>query len=143
MSKRWAISAIVIAVAVAGAIVVLDSYRVPRMRGPTPMRTGPIMSVEIEPYPEGPPAPPFVLHAGPNQLPIRRILRFVPRPLPAPLDQGLDCRFGGNLTIAFEGGARVVYGPCHRPASIDNLWARMVSIISDGACEPECGPGRP
>lgn len=137
------ISAVVVAIVLAATIIVVDSYRVPTPRGPTPMATGPIVRVEIEANPEGPPAPPFVLNPRHGGLPMRKILPFVPRPLPDPVDQGLNCEFGGILTIAFEGGARVVYGPCHRPPSIDRLWARMVSIITDGACEPNCGPGRP
>jgi hypothetical protein len=144
MSKRVGLSLLVGLAVVVGTIVLVSANREPHhLRGPHPMRSGPIVVVKTEPYPEGPPAPPFLLSAGPNQLPIRKILRFIPRPLPEPLDQGFNCGFGGNLTIAFEGCARVVYGPCHRPASINRLWARMVFVITDGGCAPGCGPGRP
>jgi hypothetical protein len=145
MSKRVVLSVFAILAIVIAAITVLWAHGDESgiLRGPHPTRSGPIVYVKIEPFPEGPVPPPFLLGTGPNQLPIRRIPRFIPRPLPEPLDQGSDCTFGGNLTIAFEGGARVVYGPCRRPASIDQLWTEMFRIISDGACEPTCGPGRP
>lgn len=145
MSRRAVFSVFAIIPMVIAAIAVLSAYGDESgiLRGPHPTRSGPIVSVKIEPFPEGPVPPPFLLGAGPNQLPIRWILGFIPRPLPEPLDQGADCEFGGNLTIAFEGGARVVYGPCRRPDSIDRLWTEMVRIISEGACEPTCGPGRP
>ena len=146
MSKRVALPVFIGLAAVGVALLVIWANRDPRcthLCGPHPMRTGPIVYVRIEPVPEGPNAPPFVLDPGPDQLSIRMIRRFIPRPLPEPLDQGFDCGFGGNLTVAFEGGARLVYGPCRRPESIDRLWAEMVRVITEGACEPVCGPGRP
>lgn len=142
MGVRIAVAGAVL-VALVGATIFFTSADDSVLRGPTPTRDGPIVRIEIEAYPEGPPAPPFKIDPGRNALPIRKILRYVPRPLPEPLDQGFNCGFGGVLTITFNGGARVAYGPCHRPSSIDRLWARMVYVITDGGCEPGCGPGRP
>jgi hypothetical protein len=146
MSRRVALPVIVGLAVVGVAILIAWANRDPRcthLCGTHPTRGGPIVYVKIEPVPEGPIAPSFVLDPGPDQLSIRMIRRFIPRPLPEPLDQGLNCEFGGNLTIEFEAGARLVYGPCHRPESIDRLWTEMVRVITDGACEPVCGPGRP
>ncbi len=99
-----------------------------------------VVRLEIDPYPEGPPSIPFVRgdsHA--DTLPISRVERWIPSPLPAPLDQG-SCEFGGNLLVELTDGTVVTYGPCHRPPSIDRLWTRMVDVMSDGRCRPRCGP---
>jgi hypothetical protein len=98
-----------------------------------------IQGVRIQPVPEGPPAPPFVLEPGPDERPLEEIDRFIPRPLPAPLSQ--SCTFGGDLIVTLESGREISYGPCRRPVEIDRLWWHILDVISDGACRPNCWPG--
>jgi hypothetical protein len=105
---------------------------------------GAIIRLELIPVPEGPPGPVFA-RAAPltdeNLRPLREVRKYIPRPLPASLDQGSDCEFGGNLVVTFEDGHELTYGPCRRPPSIDHLWAGMLYVVSDGECVPTCGPG--
>jgi len=107
---------------------------------PTPAKQ--IVRIQMEPVPEGPVAPGFVLHpkADPMTKPLSEIQQYIPSPLPEPLDQGPDCRFGGNLVVTFSDGSQVVYGPCQLPDSINHLWAEMMYVI-DPKCAPHCGPG--
>ncbi len=101
---------------------------------------GGVVRVQIMAIPEGPPAPAFERPPrGDYSRPLRRIERFVPSPLPAPLDQG-GCTIGGDLVVTFADGKQVTYGPCHRPASIDRLWAEIIYVL-DPRCVPRCGPG--
>lgn len=93
---------------------------------------GGVVAVDLVPIPEGPMMP----GGGP---PLALVKPFIPDPLPAPLNQWF-CRVGGDLTIGLGNGTRVVYGPCHRPASIDRLWAEIVFIETSGRCAPICGP---
>lgn len=100
---------------------------------------GGIVRVALIPIPEGPGAPTFERTPGnPRSKPLSLIERFVPDPLPAPLAQG--CHAGGDLVVTFADGAQLTYGPCHRPASIDHLWAEMAFVLSNGKCSPRCGP---
>lgn len=82
---------------VASLVIVLSAGDVPQDRGPMPDRIGPILEIEIEAYPEGPPAPAFALNPGPNQIAIRKILPFVPRPLPDHSNKNRIVRSGGPL----------------------------------------------
>jgi hypothetical protein len=94
-----------------------------------------IESITLEPIPEGPSAPVFVLHPQSEpfvrvELDLAEILSFVPDPLPPTLDQG-DCEFGGDVVITAEAGTTIAYGPCRRPRSIEKLRARMIGIINE------------
>ena len=104
-----------------------------------------ITRIDLVPIPEGPMAPPFERAPPPCSdracpKPLASIQRFIPDPLPAPLNQW-SCGMGGDLVVTFADGKRVTYGPCHRPASIDRLWAEMIYIMENGKCAPRCGPG--
>jgi hypothetical protein len=48
---------------------------------------------------------------------------------------------GGNLIVTLLDGDTITYGPCRRPESINDLWAHMLDLFSDGECRPRCGPG--
>jgi hypothetical protein len=38
-------------------------------------------------------------------------------------------------------GTQIVYGPCRRPCSIDELWAHILDVYTNGECRPRCGRG--
>ena len=103
-----------------------------------------IVSVTVEPIPHGPIAGVFV-RAPHSERYVREefdlweLLPFVPDPLPATLDQGA-CEFGGDLVIETMQGVTIAYGPCVRPAAVNELWARFVEIVSRGECLPTRGP---
>jgi hypothetical protein len=102
---------------------------------------GGVVRVEFRAVPEGPTSPPFErVPTAQNSVPIALIQRFIPDPLPAPLNQW-PCHVGGDLVVTLGKGTQIIYGPCHRPASIDRLWAEMIYVMSNGRCAPNCGPG--
>jgi hypothetical protein len=101
-----------------------------------------IVSLDIEPYPEGSPFPAFQrIPSEPGARPLTLVEDFIPIPLPAPTRYQGSCRSGGHLVIKLANGRTISYGPCTRPSSIDHLWAHMVDIRSNGTCRPRCGPG--
>jgi hypothetical protein len=102
---------------------------------------GGIVEVRMAPIPEGAAPNPFERSPSDRAWSLQRIVPFIPDPLPAPLFQGPACGMGGDLVVTFADGYEVTYGPCHRPASIDHLWAEIDSVMSHGACDPRCGPG--
>lgn len=118
---------------------------------PSPLPSGPqtlpahasITELRIEPVPEGP-SMAFKRDAQADRmisvLPLDRVEEYIPGPLPSPLDQPGDCELGGNLVVSFSDGSDLTYGPCERPASVDQLWAGMVFAYSKGQCLPRCGP---
>jgi len=102
---------------------------------------GGVTQVVIRPISEGPPGIGF--QRAPTTDGVRSLAaieRYIPDPLPAPLNQWF-CGTGGDLTITLGNGMQVTYGPCYRPTSINHLWANMVYIDSSGTCAPRCGPG--
>jgi hypothetical protein len=100
-----------------------------------------VVRVELIPIPEGPVGPGFErTPPTENSKPLSLIQRFIPDPLPAPLAQAF-CGGGGDLVVTFADGQQLTYGPCHRPAAIDHLWAEMIYVLDDGKCSPRCGPG--
>jgi hypothetical protein len=104
---------------------------------------GGIVRLQLEPTPEGP-SPPWFEKSPTNQSSkaLDLVQRYIPDPLPATVPQW-GCNTGGDLVVTFADGTVVTYGPCHRPASIDRLWAHMVSVLQGGRCEPHCGPNWP
>jgi hypothetical protein len=104
-----------------------------------------IARIDLVPIPEGPLGPAFeptptACSGSVCPKPLATIQRFIPDPLPAPLNQW-SCGGGGDLVVTLGDGKQVIYGPCHRPASIDSLWAEMIYVMDDGKCAPRCGPG--
>jgi hypothetical protein len=99
---------------------------------------GGVAEIWMQPIPEGP-----AVGFGSTPIdskPLRLVARFIPNPLPGPLYQGPFCHLGGDLVLTFADGKQVTYGPCHRPSSIDHLWAEMIYVL-DPSCTPRCGPG--
>ncbi len=93
---------------------------------------GKIMSLQLAPIPEGPMSPIFRRDARASErftVVLRSVARYIPHPLPPPLDQG-SCETGGNLVVTFADGYKLAYGPCRRPASIDRLWAGMEHTLN-------------
>jgi hypothetical protein len=108
---------------------------------PSPVRGhGKIVGMWLAPQPDGPVSPQFLQNAAshdPPGIPLTTVERYLPRPLPAPLDQQ-GCTTGGDLIVQFADHYRLSYGPCNRPRSINRLWAQMV--YADPSCRPACGP---
>ena len=107
------------------------------------VRRGDIVSVRLVPIPEGPQTSSSFERApsqGSGSQPLSIILDSIPIPLPHPAWQ-FGCSTGGTLEIELQDGRVVSYGPCHRPKSINHLWAVMIDILGHGACRPNCGPG--
>jgi hypothetical protein len=104
-----------------------------------------IKSVEVQPNPEGPPGPSFTgrpeADLGSRPRPLSAIAKFIPDPLPHTVWQGFNCQFGGDLIVTLLDGSQIVYGPCRRPSSIDELWAHILDVYTNGECQPRCGPG--
>jgi hypothetical protein len=103
--------------------------------GNPPVHHRNVMSITLEPIPEGPSAPLFVMNPQSEEfvreeMDLDLILPFVPDPLPATLEQG-DCEFGGDLVVTTHVGATIAYGPCRRPSSIEELRARMIEFINE------------
>ena len=112
---------------------------------PLDVHVADISKLEIEPFPEGPPGPTFTREPVQEHttfvFELKRLEPFIPDPLPNTAWQGLNCGMGGNLIVTLLNDDTITYGPCHRPASVDALWAHMLDISSGGACRPRCGPG--
>jgi hypothetical protein len=100
-----------------------------------PVHREDIVSVALEAIPEGAGDLPFVRDPksepfGQREEDLAEILRFVPDPLPATLDQG-DCEFGGDVVVTTsEVNTTIAYGPCRRPRAIERLRAHMLAIIN-------------
>jgi hypothetical protein len=100
-----------------------------------------VVSVRIQPVPEGPPGPAFVVTAsGSTSRPLSMVAAAIPVPLPGPGVQPFGCGAGGDLIVTLNDGHVITYGPCRRPASIDRLWAVMLNAATGGRCLPRCGP---
>jgi hypothetical protein len=136
--RRW-----LVALAALGVVVAFVTFARSRSLD---VHVQDIESVAIDPYPEGPPGPTFTRGPRPSAAfyyPLEQLEPFIPDPLPNTAWQGLNCGMGGNLIVTLRDGDTVIYGPCRRPESINDLWAHMVDIPSDGKCGSDCGPGGP
>lgn len=98
---------------------------------PTVRGHGDVVGVQLRPVPEGPYSPWFA-SAGAvpdrNARPLSLIRRYLPSPLPAPIDQG-GCEEGGDLVVRFSDGSEVAYGPCVRPPAIEALRTRVLQAV--------------
>ncbi len=92
---------------------------------------GKIMRLQLLPIPEGPTSPVFVRGREGDKFTVdlSSVARYIPYPLPPPLDQG-SCETGGNLVVTFADGYKLLYGPCRRPASINRLGAGMEHTLN-------------
>lgn len=135
--RRWLIVLVGLALVAAAAVYM-------RSR-PFDVDVADISKLEIDPFPEGPPGPTFtrepVQEDATFLFDLNLVEPFIPDPLPNTAWQGLNCGIGGNLIVTLLDDDTITYGPCHRPASVDVLWAHMLDISSGGACRPRCGPG--
>lgn len=84
---------------------------------------GKVVEIVAQPEPEGPGVTGrFGISERPGEVDLRHLVRFIPRPLPAPLEQPRGgCRTGASLFVRLAGGRRIWYGPCRRPAEMDRL----------------------
>ena len=128
--KLLAVSTGLIIVLAAGAFVVA------RGRAAIPIDRSDVVSVRLQPVPEGP----SIIFGSDGRVPIDAVRDLIPTPLPARVWQGFNCSFGGDLAIELSSGREVVYGPCRRPAAINKLWAELVDAETNGQCRPQCGP---
>lgn len=87
---------------------------------------GGVTEIDLFPVPEGPPLSfkRMPVAAGSDR-PLGPFERFIPEPLPAPMFQWA-CNRGNDMVITLADGREVTYGPCFRPASINELWAQLV-----------------
>jgi hypothetical protein len=124
------ISATVVIVA-AGAITVTVLSRSNSPIGP-PIQVSfaDIVRIGTEPFPRERSRPPFAqAPANAPSYPLDLIRDLIPIPLPALLKQG-DCRTGVTLIIELRDGRVIRYGPCRRPASIEQLIQGMLNEAS-------------
>lgn len=142
MRSRATILALVVAATVVALGFACLGPFTPVFHRPIPISpNGGVAEIDLVPIPEGPPGVPFQRTPTVEAFrPLAQIERFIPDPLPAPLFQGL-CSSGGNMVVILGNGKQVTYGPCHRPASIDQLWAEMIYFEENAECAPRCGPG--
>ena len=98
-----------------------------------------VVELRIQPVPEGPMPAMFQRSPSPGALAISTVLQSVPTPLPHPAWQ-FGCSTRGDLLVTLDDGRVITYGPCRRPASINRLWAAMMTAATHGACRPRCGP---
>jgi hypothetical protein len=87
---------------------------------------GGVTEIDLAPVPEG---PPLSFRRTPTTAggvrPLGPFERFIPEPLPAPMFQW-GCNRGRDMVITLANGKEVTYGPCYRPASINQLWSELV-----------------
>jgi hypothetical protein len=107
---------------------------------PISIRRSDVVSVRIEPEPEGPMSPIFDRKESNGSRSLNSILNAIPVPLPGPDRQPFGCSSGGDLIITLRDGREITYGPCSHPRSIRRLWASMVTVLSDGRCTRPCAP---
>jgi hypothetical protein len=137
--RRWLVTLAAVAV-----VVALVTYTRSR---PVDVHPEDVLRLEIGPYPEGPPGPTFTREPhreDPTSLTfdLGLVERWIPDPLPNTAWQGVNCTMGGTLSVTLlDGEETITYGPCRRPDSINELWAHMLDVSSDGECRPGCGPG--
>ena len=133
-SHRW-IAGLAVLLLAAGGVTYFLVIRTDPWVGP---RRSDVLAVWIQPAPEGPPgfpftrpgAEPWAVFATAGDL--RLLLPFVPDPLPRPSRQWFCSGRGYSIHFLLVGGQGVNYGPCRRPASIDNVRTQMKNLWSAG-----------
>jgi hypothetical protein len=128
----WWIAGITVLLLVAGGVAYL-TLRSDRWAAP---KRSDVLAVWIQPAPEGPAGLPFT---SPGAAPwaifnnggdLGRLLPYVPDPLPHPSRQWFCSGSGYYVHFLLVGGRGVDFGPCRRPASIENLRSQMEGLWS-------------
>ena len=87
-----------------------------------------VVSVVVQPWPEGPASPSFSIHSDERRTFLLSLIqKDIPDPLPSTLSQPADCTVGQKVTFRLADGRDVVYGPCRRPREIQRF-ADVVTI---------------
>jgi hypothetical protein len=114
--------AVLIGIAVILAVALgLGTWRYEATR-PLNVARSDVVSVYIQPVPEG---PALEFRRGQPYPPLLAIERYIPTPLPAPAWQGFSCGGGSDVVLGLADGRRITYGPCRWPSSIQRLRAAM------------------
>jgi hypothetical protein len=97
---------------------------------PLPFGRQDVVAVWLEPIPEGPSSPRFVVKPRHGERPLSSIEEAIPSPLPRDLWQGFRCDSGGNVVVELNNGSQIRYGPCRLPDSIEELRAHFLKALS-------------
>ena len=140
MKRRWVfVSGIAAAALVVGGVLWWWHVRT----RPIEIRWADVVSVRLQPVPEGPVPPAFERRPTSSySRPLSLIENAIPAPLPGPGVQPFGCQAGGDLIIQLADGRSITYGPCRHPGSIRALWARIEIVLSHGRCTRPCAPPR-
>ncbi|MDQ3986326.1 MAG: hypothetical protein M3280_07495 [Actinomycetota bacterium] len=112
------------------AAVTTVAFYIQRQSQPLPFGRDDVVSIWLEPYPEGPNSPAFALRPSGSDRPLANIEESIPSPLPRDVWQGVFyCEFGGNVVVELASGDRIEYGPCRRPASIEGMRRAILDAL--------------
>lgn len=115
--------------AVLVAAVATVAFYLQRQSQPLPFDRDDVVSIWLEPYPEGPISPTFARRPSDSDRPLANIEESIPSPLPRDVWQGFSCEFGGDVVVALDSGDRIEYGPCRRPASIERMRRAILGAL--------------
>lgn len=110
-------------------IVMAVGYYLWKQSAPLPFSREDVVAVWLQPVPEGPRSPNFVLDPTNRDRPLSEISDAIPSPLPRDLWQGFGCDLGGNVVVEVRDGSEIHYGPCRYPDSIKDLRQRMLQVL--------------
>ena len=88
-----------------------------------------VVAVWLEPIPEGPQSPRFVMEPRDGDRSLTLITDAIPSTLPRDIWQGFTCNMGGNVVVEVRDGDPIRYGPCRRPDAIENLRQEMLAAL--------------
>lgn len=88
-----------------------------------------VVSLWLDPIPEGPVSPKFVPQPGEDELPLDTVAHAIPSSLPDDVWQGLNCDRGGDVVVELQDGDEIRYGPCRRPTAIEELRKEMLEAL--------------
>jgi hypothetical protein len=127
IKSRWAILIAFIAAVLFGVGLRIGPMRPIYSQSIPVAASGGVTEIDLLPVPEGPPLSfKRVPTTAGGVFPLGLVERFIPDPLPAPRFQWL-CNRGDDMVVTLGNGKQVTYGPCCRPASVNDLWAEMIS----------------
>jgi hypothetical protein len=79
--------------------------------------------------PDSPPPQPLLVRLGHQAW--GEVRPVSPSPLPAPLDQGDECRSGHKITIRLTSAEEIEYGPCKRPEELEPLRLLLRRMLNE------------